>query len=111
MLTLLSTLISFLMGGLPKLLDFFQDRSDKRHELELAQMQIQRELEMRRVGFEAQERVEQIHTQQLMLETSTQVKTSLIDAQKAEMQAIYAHDTALNEGTSQWMKKIGRAHV
>ena len=35
MLTLLSTLISFLMGGLPKLLDFFQDRSDKRHELEL----------------------------------------------------------------------------
>ena len=110
MLTLLSTLISFLMGGLPKLLDFFQDRSDKRHELELAQMQIQRELEMRKVGFEAQERVEQIHTQQLMLETSTQVKTSLIDAQKAEMQAIYAHDTALNEGTSQWMKNL-RASV
>ena len=110
MLTLLSTLISFLMGGLPKLLDFFQDRSDKRHELELAQMQIQRELEMRRAGFEAQERVEQIHTQQLMLETSTQVKTSLIDAQKAEMQAIYAHDTALNEGTSQWMKNL-RASV
>ena len=65
---------------------------------------------MRRVGFEAQERVEQVHTQQLMLETSTQVKTSLIDAQKAEMQAIYAHDTALNEGTSQWMKNL-RASV
>ena len=45
-----------------------------------------------------------------MLETSTQVKTSLIDAQKAEMQAIYAHDTALNEGTSQWMKDL-RASV
>ena len=110
MLTLFSTLISFLMGGLPKLLDFFQDRSDKRHELELAQLQIQRELELRKAGFEAQERVEQIHTQQLMLETSTQVKTSLIDAQKAEMQAIYAHDTALNEGTSQWMKNL-RASV
>ena len=110
MLTLLSTLISFLMGGLPKLLDFFQDRSDKSHELELAQLQIQRELELRKAGFEAQERVEQIHTQQLMLETSTQVKTSLIDAQKAEMQAIYAHDTALNEGTSQWMKDL-RASV
>ena len=110
MLTLFSTLISFLMGGLPKLLDFFQDRSDKSHELELAQLQIQRELELRKAGFEAQERVEQIHTQQLMLETSTQVKTSLIDAQKAEMQAIYAHDTALNEGTSQWMKNL-RASV
>ena len=35
MLTLLSTLISFLMGGLPKLLDFFQDRADKLHELGL----------------------------------------------------------------------------
>ena len=36
MLTLFSTLISFLMGGLPKILDYFQDRSDKKHELELA---------------------------------------------------------------------------
>ena len=36
MLTLLSTLISFLMGGLPKILDFFQDRSDKKHEMALA---------------------------------------------------------------------------
>ena len=41
MLTLLSTLISFLMGGLPKILDFFQDRSDKNHEMALAQLQIQ----------------------------------------------------------------------
>ena len=52
MLTLLSTLISFLMGGLPKLLDFFQDRSDKKHELALAQMQITRELELRKAGFD-----------------------------------------------------------
>ena len=51
MLTLLSTLISFLMGGLPKLLDFFQDRADKLHELALAQMQITRELELRKAGF------------------------------------------------------------
>ena len=55
MLTILSTLISFLMGGLPKLLDFFQDRNDKKHELALAQMQIERELELRKAGFEAQE--------------------------------------------------------
>jgi len=67
MLTILSTLISFLMGGLPKLLDFFQDRQDKKHELALAQMQIERELELRKAGFEAQERVEQIHSQQLEL--------------------------------------------
>lgn len=110
MLTLLSTLISFLMGGLPKLLEFFQDRSDKKHELELAQMQIARELEMRKLGFEAQERVEHVHTQQLEIETKSNEKVSLIAAQQAEMQAIYAHDTALNEGTSQWMKNF-RASV
>ena len=110
MLTLLSTFISFLMGGLPKLLDFFQDRSDKKHELELAQMQIARELEMRKLGFEAQERVEHIHTEQLEIETKSAEKQSLVNAQVAEMQAVYAHDTALNEGTSQWMKNL-RASV
>lgn len=110
MLTLLSTFISFLMGGLPKLLEFFQDRADKKHEMELAQLQIQRELEMRKLGFEAQERVEHIHSQQLEIETKSADKQSLISAQQAEMQAIYAHDTALNEGTSQWMKNL-RASV
>ena len=110
MLTLLSTLVSFLMGGLPKILEFFQDRADKKHEMALAQLQIQRELEMRKLGFEAQERVENIHTQQLEMETKSNEKMSVIAAQQAEMQAIYAHDTALNEGTSQWMKNL-RASV
>ena len=110
MLTLFSTLISFLMGGLPKLLEFFQDRSDKKHEMALAQLQIQRELEMRKLGFEAQERVEHIKSEQLEMETKSNEKQALIGAQQAEMQAIYAHDTALNEGTSQWMKNF-RASV
>jgi hypothetical protein len=39
MLTLFSSLISFLMGGLPKILELFQDRADKKHELALAAMQ------------------------------------------------------------------------
>jgi hypothetical protein len=98
------------MGGLPKILDFLQDRQDKKHELELAQMQIQRELEMRKLGFEAQERVEHIHTQQLEIETKSAEKQSLVQAQQAEMQAIYAHDTSLNDGTSTWMKNL-RASV
>jgi maltodextrin utilization protein YvdJ len=110
MITLLSTIVSFLMGGLPKLLDAFQDRADKKHELALAQMQIQRELEMRKAGFEAQERIEHIKTEQLEIETKSSEKTALIGAQQAEMQAIYAHDTSLNEGTSQWMHNL-RASV
>jgi len=110
MLTLLSTLISFLMGGLPKILEFFQDRADKAHELNLAQMQITRELELRKAGFEAQERIENIRSEQLATESAANTQQVLIGAQQAEMQALYAHDTALNEGTSTWMKDL-RASV
>jgi len=110
MLTLLSTLISFLMGGLPKILEFFQDRADKKHELNLAQMQITRELELRKAGFEAQERIEHIKSEQLETESAANTQQVLIGAQQAEMQAIYAHDMSLNEGTSTWMKNL-RASV
>jgi hypothetical protein len=110
MLTLLSTLISFLMGGLPKILDFFQDKADKFHELQLARLQIERELEMRKLGFEAQERVEHIRSEQLATESAANTTQALIGAQQAEIQAIYAHDTSLNEGTSQWMRNL-RASV
>lgn len=106
MMTLLSTVISFLMGGLPKILDFFQDRADKGHELALARMQTERELELRKAGFEAQERVEHIHTEQLQIESEAQNKQTLINAQQAEMQAVYAHDMSLNEGTSVWVKNL-----
>ena len=106
MMTLLSTVISFLMGGLPKILDFFQDKSDKGHELALARMQTERELELRKAGFEAQERVEHIHTEQLQIESEAQSKQTLINAQQAEMQALYAHDMSLNEGTSTWVKNF-----
>lgn len=106
MMTLLSTVISFLMGGLPKILDFFQDRADKGHELALARMQTERELELRKAGFEAQERVEHIHTEQLQIESEAQNKQTLINAQQAEMQALYAHDMSLNEGTSVWVKNL-----
>ena len=44
MITLLSTLVSFLAGGLPKILDFFQDRADKGQELALMRLQMEREL-------------------------------------------------------------------
>ncbi len=53
------------MGGLPKLLDFFQDKSDKLHELALARLQIERELELRKAGFEAMERIEHIRMKNL----------------------------------------------
>ena len=92
MITLLSTLISFLMGGLPKILDFFQDRSDKSHELDLAKIQTERELAMAERGFLAQARIEEIKTEQVAMQTAVQ-----------ERQALYAHDIEIGKGASQWV--------
>ena len=110
MLTIFSTLVSFLMGGLPKILDFFQDKADKGHELKLAQMQTERELQLAAAGYVAQQQIEAIKLEEIQVQSTSNEKISLVDAQKAEMQAIYAHDAALSEGTSQWMKDL-RASV
>ncbi len=110
MLTLLSTFISFLMGGLPKLLDFFQDRSDKKHELQLAQMQTERELQLLQAGYAAQQKVEEIKLDEIKVQAAADERQSLISAQQSEMEMIYKHDMSLNEGTSQWMKNL-RASV
>ena len=99
MLTLISTALSFLMGGLPKLMDFFQDKSDKSHELELARMQTERELQMMERGFVAQARIEEIRTEQVQMETQAQ-----------ERSAMYAHDIAIGQGASQWVINL-RASV
>ena len=45
MLTLLSTLLGFGTSFVPKVLDFFQDRKDKAHELEVMAMQMEREVQ------------------------------------------------------------------
>jgi hypothetical protein len=110
MLTLLSTLISFLMGGLPKILDFFQDRADKKHEVELARMQTERELQLLQAGYVAQQKIEEIRLDEIKTETASQEKQSLISAQQSEMEMIYKHDMSLNEGTSEFMKNY-RASV
>ena len=99
MLTLFSSLISFLMGGLPKILDFIQDRADKKHELALAAMQTERELALKKAGLEAQERIEHIQTEQI------QINAEVTNNQTAmqERQALYAHDIALGRGASTWV--------
>ena len=94
------------MGGLPKLLDFFQDRSDKKHELQLAAMQTERELAMLEKGYAAQAKVEEIRLDEIKTSSSAETTQAIIGAQQAEMQAIYAHDMSLNEGTSQWVKNL-----
>jgi hypothetical protein len=99
MFTLISTALSFLMGGLPKLLDFFQDKSDKAHELELAKMQTERELQMLERGYVAQAKIEEIRTDQVQMQTQAQERT-----------AMYQHDIEIGKGASQWIINL-RASV
>jgi hypothetical protein len=106
MLTLLSSLLSFLMSGMPKFLEMFQDRADKKHELELARLQTERELELKKAGLVYEERIEQIHLEQIETQTTAQVQMSVIDAQKAEMEAIYKHDEIIGQGASQWVTNL-----
>ena len=92
MFTLLTTVISFLSGGVPKLLDFFQDRADKKHEVTLAQIQTEREMALKKAGLEVQERIEHIQTEQIQITSNV-----------TERQALYAHDIAIGQGASTWV--------
>jgi hypothetical protein len=91
MFSLISTLGGLLVSGLPKLLEYFQDKSDKAHELELAQMQRERELHMMEKGFLAQAKVEEIRTDQVMMETDAEMT-----------KAAYAHDAKVLEKAAPW---------
>ena len=92
MLTILSTVVSFLMGGVPKLLDMFQDKSDKKHELELARMQTEREMQMMERGYAAQAKVEEIRTDQIAIQAEAQTHMALLQ-----------HDIESAKGASQWV--------
>jgi len=99
MMTMVSTFLSFLAGGLPKILAIFQDRQDKKHELALVAAQKERELALAERGFIAQARVEEIKLEQIQTQTATE-----------ERVALYEHDMKIGEGASQWMINL-RASV
>ena len=92
MLSLISTLGGLLISGLPKLLEFFQNKADQRHELDLARLQSERELALAAQGFAAQQRIEEIRTDQVAMET---------DARMTE--AALRHDEKVLEKSSRWV--------
>jgi hypothetical protein len=92
MLSLFSTLGGLLISGLPKLLDFFQNKADQKHELALARVQVELQLQMMAQGFKAQERMEEIRTDQIAMQT---------DAQMTE--AALKHDEKIMEKASTWV--------
>ena len=99
MLSLVSSLLGFAAGGLPKVLDFVQDRGDKKHELALMAAQRERELALAKEGFIAQAAVEEIKTEQIAMQTQAQEKL-----------AMWKHDMKIGEGASTWVINL-RASV
>ena len=92
MLSLLSTLGGLLLSGLPKLLEFFQNKADQKHELALARMQIERELQMAAAGYAAQARMEEIRTEQVAMETEARMT-----------EAALSHDEKVLDKASRWV--------
>lgn len=92
MLSLFSTLGGLLISGLPKLLDFFQNKADQKHELALARVQVELQLQMMAQGFAAQERMEEIRTDQIAMQTDAEMTV-----------AAYDHDKSIMEKASRWV--------
>jgi len=98
-MTLVSTLLGFASGGLPRVLEYVQDRGDKKHELALMAAQRERELALAKEGFIAQAAVEEIKTEQIAMQTQAQEKL-----------AMWKHDMKIGEGASTWVINL-RASV
>jgi hypothetical protein len=92
MLSLISTLGGLLVSGLPKLLEFFQDRADKAHETNLMRLQMERELALAAQGFAAQAHMEEIRTEQVMMETTAEMT-----------KAALAHDEKVLDRAHKWV--------
>jgi len=92
MLSLFSTLGGLLISGLPKLLEFFQNKADQAHELRLAQVQTERELQLAAAGFAAQQKMEEVRLEQVAMETDARMTEAALD-----------HDKKIMDKASKWV--------
>ena len=92
MLSLLSTLGGILLGGLPKLLDYFQNKADQAHERDLARINTERELQLAAQGFAAQARMEEMRTEQVAMQTEASMTQAALD-----------HDKQVLKSASKWV--------
>jgi hypothetical protein len=99
MLSLISTLGGLLISGLPKLLEYFQAKQDQKHELALARVQTERELQLAAQGLAAQVKIEEIRTDQIAMQTNAQMAQA-----EAEMtRGAQDHDKAVLAKASTWV--------
>jgi hypothetical protein len=91
MLSLISTLGGLLVSGLPKLLEFFQNKADQSHEIALARLQNEMQLQLAAQGFAAQARIEEIRTDQVAMQAEAQMT-----------EAALKHDEKVMDKASKW---------
>ena len=92
MLSLISTLGGLLVSGLPKLLEFFQNKADQSHEIALARIQNEMQLQLAAQGFAAQQRIEEIRTDQVAMESEAKMT-----------EAALQHDAKVLSKASRWV--------
>lgn len=91
MLSLISTLGGLLISGLPKVLDFFQNKADQSHEIALARLQNEMQLQLAAQGFAAQAKVEEIRTDQVAMQSEAKMT-----------EAALQHDAKVLDKASKW---------
>ena len=92
MFTLFTTLISFITGGAPKILEFFQNRADNKHELDMARLQFTQQLELQKAGFVLKKELEEIRYDEIQTQVAGE-----------ERVALYNHDIEIGKGASTWV--------
>jgi hypothetical protein len=90
MLSILSGLLGIGSSALPSILGYFQQKGDQKHEMAMAKLQTEREMAMAAAGFASQEKIEEIKTEQIEMQTYAQ-----------EREALYAHDMKMMDKASQ----------
>lgn len=99
MLSLISTLGGLLISGLPKLLDFFQSKADQKHEQELAKLANERDIQMAKEGFLAQQKIEEFKTEQVAMQT----QAAMAQADAEMTKGAQDHDKEVLKHSSKWV--------
>jgi hypothetical protein len=84
MFSLLGSLLGFGTSFLPKLMDYFQDKQDKKHELQLMDKQLEQQIQI------GNQKLDMVH----------------VEADIRETEALLKSQTALTKSSSQWITDL-----
>ena len=84
MFSLLGSLLGFGTSFLPKIMDYFQDKQDKKHELQLMDKQLEQQIQI------GNQKLDMVH----------------VEADIRETEALLKSQTALTKSSSQWITDL-----